>query len=1351
MSSSAAAPQGHAPSKYLVLDDEEDNKNSNKKSKKNENDGGDVELANKHKSGIDAIPGAVNGNGDDSSPRSSPDVHGRIVRQRSAASPHSSSPSGTSPRSVSNSSVNRVTPARGNRPSSPVGNRPAPWRKPVLSLRPSRLHMISANSPKNSEASDQQHAHQQQQQQLERHFSQEESDSADDVAVPRLSQSSSVTSQPAAPARRRKLSIVDGVERKQTDAEMLATQAALRKLHASTSVEPEDLTPKHQPRTNAASSSSPGANRHRHHHKAARDGNDDTGTTQTQSSSSSTQQQGNNKRKNTKRGKRDDSDRRVKKKDKKHMTEDDEEHESSVWTSLVGEQGAYIHPQSRAGRAVVYFRAALALYSVVLVPLEALFREQVIGESMIAFDYIVDVLFICAIALQFRTVMIDHHGNMTRDLRAIRQNYMSTTGFVTDVLSCVPFEIIAFAGGWGMGAELVGFLRFNRLLRVPHLRTGSVQEMKVSLGLLATKLLVLMFVVAHWFACIFVAAAKFNTGSNDTWMEHFGYDDESSATQYVTALYWAFVSMLTIGYGDVTARTDIEKIVVICVIVIGTIFYAVIFGNITLLIATADAVNRRYRSKMDNMNEFIRLHEIPPHLSKRLREYQQELWNIQKGFDMEAMLHDLPTSIRDELDQFLHAPLIESVPIFQDCEPAFITAIVSRLHTTICLEGDYICRRGEVSREMYFLRRGELDVMIAKAKTAKAASEAEDEEDEEADDKADVIAADGKSPPNQDVPRSAALRGPVAVVKEEEEDDANGTDQSGKQSDDERKQVEQHDDNNKSDKHKHKHQQGPTHQQVSVTVRKEQSTSAQPDATAVTSTRTFLDKVRSLKKKGGANGRTRKHKKDKAKHGDDGGTFLRPTEAIGLDGMTETVINIMKQGAFFGEMGLLFGEPRSASVRARVHSEVAVLAKEDFDEVITLFPQQSEHIIAAAMRRKTRDVQRIQQSVMKVRRQIEANQRRMQRQQQRKARRRRAGRDTMNSSLSNDGRARMNAAVKRSGRETGDSSVFGGDDSRMTGGTVMSGMAPSSGVADESAAVGSPAATGSAGLGRQVQFSSMGVPPRLTSLSESSAVTASSSSTQHGDDDGKTATTTTATHGHKKLAGDHQASLLELEKRAIERAAEAMDHLRLQAMVDEKSASTSERELQEEQERLNALQKSQRRLQRSLELLTDFNSGGVADVDDSNPLVSVRSVSDMDLPRHIGGAGGQPSASMAARRRLRQLVPGRRRGSGRMSPRASTGLSFLDGGDAAADRVRSPALHIRRRRRRDSGASVASAVSETAAAATAAAAAATLYRGTADVVNLNERITQMQTNFESFQSTVLQQLQAIAAANNLSQ
>ncbi|MGL1902732.1 MAG: Crp/Fnr family transcriptional regulator [Fibrobacterales bacterium] len=70
----------------------------------------------------------------------------------------------------------------------------------------------------------------------------------------------------------------------------------------------------------------------------------------------------------------------------------------------------------------------------------------------------------------------------------------------------------------------------------------------------------------------------------------------------------------------------------------------------------------------------------------------------------------------------------------------------------------------------------------------------------------------------------------------------------------------------------------------------------------------------------------------------------------GLDGR-ETILAMLGTGDFFGEMSLIDGEPRSASVKSVTNTEILVLRRSDFREEMVKFPDLAMSLLEEMSRR----------------------------------------------------------------------------------------------------------------------------------------------------------------------------------------------------------------------------------------------------------------------------------------------------------------------------------------------------------------------------------------------------------------
>ncbi|KAK7070997.1 Potassium voltage-gated channel subfamily H member 5 [Halocaridina rubra] len=107
----------------------------------------------------------------------------------------------------------------------------------------------------------------------------------------------------------------------------------------------------------------------------------------------------------------------------------------------------------------------------------------------------------------------------------------------------------------------------------------------------------------------------------------------SKKTMYVTSLYFTMTCMTSVGFGNVAAETDNEKIFTICMMIIAALLYATIFGHVTTIIQQMTSATAKYHEMLNNVREFMKLHEVPKALSERVMDYVVSTWAMTKGID----------------------------------------------------------------------------------------------------------------------------------------------------------------------------------------------------------------------------------------------------------------------------------------------------------------------------------------------------------------------------------------------------------------------------------------------------------------------------------------------------------------------------------------------------------------------------------------------------------------------------------------------------------------------------------------------------------------------------------------------
>ena len=361
----------------------------------------------------------------------------------------------------------------------------------------------------------------------------------------------------------------------------------------------------------------------------------------------------------------------------------------------------------------------LIIYSAVAVPVHIGFDSSATGYLWI-FEASSSLIFITDLVFTFRTAYYED-GVWTRTPKLIAQRYMSGW-FWIDAPSSVPVELIEVmlpADADAGHLSLLRFLRMFRLIRLLRLLkiggyiTSLEEVFDVSLKPLRVVSLVLkMTFVAHLLACAWYYIG--NTAGSDeevTWVT--SYDDGTAldaplSTKYLYSMYWSLTTLTTVGYGDITPTNDIERRFVTFALLIGSLTFAYILGDIGSLMQSLDRQNVLINERIDSVKEYLRWRGIPRDLGIRVRRYYEHFFTQRAIFDEGSILGELNPQLHSEVVQKILSGTLGKLPIFNLLDPDFRLALFPLLKPLSFMPGEVIFRKGDASRDLMFLLEGEV-------------------------------------------------------------------------------------------------------------------------------------------------------------------------------------------------------------------------------------------------------------------------------------------------------------------------------------------------------------------------------------------------------------------------------------------------------------------------------------------------------------------------------------------------------------------------------------------------------------------------------------------------------------------
>jgi voltage-gated potassium channel len=218
---------------------------------------------------------------------------------------------------------------------------------------------------------------------------------------------------------------------------------------------------------------------------------------------------------------------------------------------------------TRAGRAfdIALMLAIAASVGVVLLDSVAGVRARH-GRALYAAEWVFTILFTLEYALRLVSV------------REPREYARSPLGLI-DLASIAPTYLSLFVGGGAQALVVVRALRLLRVFRILKLPNYLSEASRLTAALRASRRKIIVFVLTVLTIVLIVGATMYLIEG-----------PENGFTSIPVSMYWAIVTLTTVGYGDLAPRTALGQFVASAVMILGYGIIAVPTG-----IVTAELVN----------------------------------------------------------------------------------------------------------------------------------------------------------------------------------------------------------------------------------------------------------------------------------------------------------------------------------------------------------------------------------------------------------------------------------------------------------------------------------------------------------------------------------------------------------------------------------------------------------------------------------------------------------------------------------------------------------------------------------------------------------------------------------------
>ncbi|XVF50404.1 hypothetical protein PTKIN_Ptkin04bG0097400 [Pterospermum kingtungense] len=378
-------------------------------------------------------------------------------------------------------------------------------------------------------------------------------------------------------------------------------------------------------------------------------------------------------------------------------------------------RGLIIYPDHWWYGVWTHFILLWAVYSSFFTPLEFGFFRG-LPENLFLLDIAGQLAFLFDIVVRFFLAYRDTHSHrMVYDRNLIALRYLKSR-FIVDFLGCLPWDAIYKVCGRKEPIRYMLWIRLSRALRVTEFFEKLEKDIRINyLFIRIVKLLVVEYYCTHAAGCIFYYLATTVPPSKEgyTWigslqMGEYHYSNFREIglwKRYILSLYFAVVTMVTVGYGDIHAVNVREMIFVMIYVSFDMILGAYLLGNMAALIVKGSKTER-FRDKMTDLIKYMNKNNLEKQISKEIKAHLRLQYD--RSYTEATVLQDIPASIRTKISQKLYEPFIKEVSLFKGCTMGFIKQIAIKVHEEFFLPGEVVIEQGNIVDHLYIVCHGKL-------------------------------------------------------------------------------------------------------------------------------------------------------------------------------------------------------------------------------------------------------------------------------------------------------------------------------------------------------------------------------------------------------------------------------------------------------------------------------------------------------------------------------------------------------------------------------------------------------------------------------------------------------------------
>ncbi|EAR97190.2 cation channel family protein (macronuclear) [Tetrahymena thermophila SB210] len=368
------------------------------------------------------------------------------------------------------------------------------------------------------------------------------------------------------------------------------------------------------------------------------------------------------------------------------------------------------HPESMFVIIFKLITLIITTLNIIIIPMIITFNFQS-NQIFSTFYTLSLIVFFIRMIIKFKTAIYDK-GEIIYSSSLIIKNYVKD-GFILDVISLIGYVL----GIYSSYFFLFTFLRVNNIMKLmDDINNRFYLTEKYQKFWVLTKLFAMIILMNHFFACFFHYIGNyFQNDPSDTWIKTQGLDSCDWIQRYTEALYFSFITCITIGYGDITPKNDYERLTVIIFSCLSTVCFSYSVNTIGSILQDYQNKYQKYIQMRYNAIKFMGNRKINKELQMRALKYIEYIQTIEEDSPENGLsvVNQMSSQLKFQIFSDFYGKILSQHKYFAlNYSKQTINKLSSRVQEKLFVPGEVIFEQGEQDMRLFYLIKGECEYYL---------------------------------------------------------------------------------------------------------------------------------------------------------------------------------------------------------------------------------------------------------------------------------------------------------------------------------------------------------------------------------------------------------------------------------------------------------------------------------------------------------------------------------------------------------------------------------------------------------------------------------------------------------------